>query len=73
MVIQSRPTDTGYEREPQADETQAVEEEQLQLDQDPQLPGNVETPDADNNRRQTPDSSIQDPNYEPVNSPRSWS
>ena len=54
----------------QADETQAMEEEQLQSDQDPQASGNVETPDADSNRRrQTPDSSIQYPDYEPGNSP----
>ena len=47
-------------------------EEQLQLDQDPQVPGNVETPDADNNRRrQTPGSSVQDPDYETGNSLRS--
>ena len=43
VVIQSRPTATGYERKPQADETQAMEEEQLQSDQDPQASGNVET------------------------------
>jgi len=46
-------------------------EEQQQLDQDPQVPENVETPDADRNRRQMPDSSAQDPDYDPPNSPRS--
>jgi len=45
-------------------------EEQQQLEQDSQVPENVETPDADRNRRkQTPDSSVQDPDYEPPNSP----
>ena len=63
---------TGYEREPQVVETQALVEEQQQLDQALQVPGNVETPDADRKRRrQTPDSSAQDPDYEPPNSPRS--
>ena len=72
MVIQSRPIVTGYEREPQVDERQALEEGQLQLDPNPQMPGNVETPDADNNRRRhTPDFSVQDPDYEHPNSPRS--
>jgi len=47
-------------------------EEQEHLDQDPQVPENVETPDADRDRRrQMPDSSVQDPDYEPPNSPRS--
>ena len=70
--VQSRPIATGYEREPLAIETQALREEQQQLDQDPQVPANVETPDADRNRRrQMPDSSAQDPDYEPPNSPRS--
>jgi len=51
---------------------QALVEEQLQLDQDPQVPENVETPDADKNRRrQTTGSSVRDPDYEPPNSPRS--
>jgi len=51
---------------------QALEEEQLQLEQGPQVPGNIETPDADSNRRrQMLDSSVQDPDYEPPNSPRS--
>jgi len=36
------------------------------------MPANVETPDADRNRRrQMSDSSAQDPDYEPPNSPRS--
>jgi len=69
--IQSRPIATGYERELQAIEMQALMQEQ-QLDQDPQVPANVETPDADRNRRrQMTDSSAQDPDYEPPNSPRS--
>jgi len=46
-------------------------EEQEQLDQDPQVPENVETPDADRNRRQMTYSSAQDPDYEPPDSPRS--
>ena len=47
-------------------------EEQEQIDQDPQVPENVETPDADRDRRrQLPDSSAQDPDYEPPNSLRS--
>jgi hypothetical protein len=33
---------TGDEREPQVVETQALEEEQLQLGQGPEVPGNVE-------------------------------
>jgi hypothetical protein len=71
VVIQSRPITTGDEREPQVVEMQALEE-QLQLEQGPQVPGNIETPDADSNRRrQTPDSSVQDPDYEPPNAPRS--
>jgi hypothetical protein len=44
----------------------------MQLEQDPQVPGNVKTSDADSNRRrQTPDSSMQYPDYEPPDSPRS--
>jgi len=62
----------GYEREPRVIETQALVEEQEQLDQDPQVSGNVETPEADRNRRrQMSESSAQDPDYEPPNSPRS--
>jgi hypothetical protein len=72
VVIQSQPITTGDEREPQVVETQALEEEQLQLEQGAQVPGNIETPDADSNRRrQTPDSSVQDPDYEPPNSSHS--
>jgi len=52
MVIQKRPIPTGDEREPQVVEMQALEEEQLQLDQVPQVPENAETPVADSNRRQ---------------------
>jgi len=70
--IESRPIATGFEHEPQVIETQALVKEQEQLDQDPQVPGNVETPDADRNgTRQMLDSSAQDPDYEPPNSPRS--
>ena len=69
---QSRAIATGYEREPRVIETQALVEEQEQLDQDPQVPENIVTPDADRDRRrQKPDSSAQDPDYEPSNSPRS--
>jgi hypothetical protein len=72
VVIQLRPIATGYELEPQIGETHGLEEEQLQLDQGLEVPGNVETPDADSNRmRQTPESSVQDPDYEYPNSPRS--
>jgi hypothetical protein len=64
VVIQSRPIATDYEPGPKVDE--ALKEVQLQLDQDPQVPGNVETPDADRiRRREAPDSSMQNPNYEP--------
>jgi hypothetical protein len=39
--------------------------EEQQLDQDPQVPGNVKTPHADRKRRRKmPDSSVQDPDYE---------
>ena len=56
--IQSRPIATGYEQE--------------QLDQDPQVAENIETPKADRSRRrQMPDSSARGPDYEPPNSPRS--
>jgi len=72
VVLRSRPTVTGYERGPQVNEKEAMEEEQLQSDQDPQASRDVETPDADSNRRkQRPDPSIQNPDYEPGNSPRS--
>jgi hypothetical protein len=68
MVIQSQPIIIGGEREPQIVETQALEEEQMKFDQDPQVPGNVESPIADRNRIQTPHSSVQDPDYEPPES-----
>ena len=56
----------GYEHEPQIVETQALVEEQKQLDRDPQMPENVETPATEGNRRKhMPDSSAQDPDYEP--------
>jgi len=70
--IQSRPIATGFEREPQVIETQALVEEQERLDQDPQVPENVENPDADRDRRrQMPYPSAQDPDYEHPSSPRS--
>jgi hypothetical protein len=69
-VIQSRPIVTSEERKPQVVEAQALEEEQLQLDQDPQVHENVGTPVAGGDRRrQIPDSSVQDPDYKPSNSP----
>jgi hypothetical protein len=72
VVIQSRPIVTSKEREPQVVEAQALEEERLQLDQDPQVHENVGTPVADGDRRrQIPDSSVQGPDYKPSNSPRS--
>jgi len=71
VEIKSRPVATGDERDPQVVETQAWGEEQLQLVQDPQLPGNVETPAVDRNSKGTPDSSVQDPDYERTISPRS--
>ena len=71
MVIQSRPNVTSEEREPQVGEEHALEEERLQLDQDPQVHENIGTPVADGVRRQIPDSSLQDPDYKPSNSPRS--
>jgi len=72
MEIQSRPIATDYEHEPQVVETQALGDEQQQLDQDTQVPGNVETPDTDGKRRRhMPNSSTQDPDYEPPNSTRS--
>jgi len=72
VVIQSRPIVTSEEREPQVVEAHALEEERLQLDQDPHVHENVETPVADGDRRrQISDSSVQDPDYKPSNSPRS--
>jgi len=65
VEIQSRPIVTGDERETQVVETQVLEEEQLQLDQGPQVPENVETPLEDGNRRQMPVSSVQHSDYEP--------
>lgn len=57
VVIQSRPMVTS-------DEPQAVEEEPLQLGQ------MIETPVVDRNvGRQTPDSSMQDPDFIPSDSP----
>jgi hypothetical protein len=40
VEIQLWPIATGYERELQVVETQALNEEQLQLEHDPQVPGN---------------------------------
>jgi hypothetical protein len=73
VEIYSRAFATGYELEPQVVETKTlVEEQQQYLHHNPQVPGNVETPVADRNRRrQTPESSAQNPDYEPPNSPRS--
>jgi len=63
---------TGYEREPQVIELRALVQEQEYLDQDPQVSENVETPEADRNRRRKmPESSAQDREFEPPNSPRS--
>jgi hypothetical protein len=62
----------GYEREPQVIELRALVQEQEYLDQDPQVSENIETPEADRNRRRKmPNSSAQDPDYEPPNSARS--
>jgi len=47
MVKQSRPIVTSEEREPQVVEAKALDEERLQLDQDPQVHGNIGTPVAD--------------------------
>ena len=57
VVIQSRPIVTIEERESQVVEAHALEEERLQLDQDPQVHENIGTPVADGVRRQIPDSS----------------
>jgi len=67
VVIQSRPIVTSEEREPQVVEAQALDEERLQLDQDSQVHDNIGTPVADGDRRQIPDSSLQDPDYKPSN------
>jgi len=70
--MQSRSIVTSEEREPQVGEAHALQEERLQLDQDPQVHENVETPVADGDKsRRIPDSSVQDPEYKPSNSPRS--
>jgi hypothetical protein len=69
VVIESRPVVTSEERKLQVVKAHALEEEQLQLDQDPQVHENVETPVADGDRRQISDSSGQDPDYKPSNSP----
>jgi hypothetical protein len=46
-----------------------MQEDPLQLDQNPQIPGNFETPVVYRNmRRLTPDSSVQDPDYKTSNS-----
>ena len=72
VVIQSRPIVTSEEREPQVDEEHALEEERLQLDKDPQVQENDETPVADGDKcRQIPDSSVRDPDYKPSYSSRS--
>ena len=72
VVMQSLPIVTSEERESQIGEEPALEEERLQLDQDHQVLENVETPVADDDRsRQILDSSVQDPEYKPSNSPRS--
>jgi hypothetical protein len=47
-----------------------LEEERLQLDQDPQVHENIETPVADGDRRQILDSSVQNPDYKPSDSSR---
>jgi hypothetical protein len=47
-----------------------LEEEKMQLEQDPPVNENVGTPVADGvRRRQIPDFSLQDPDYKPSNSP----
>ena len=69
---QSRPIAISDEREPQIFGMQVVQEERPQLERDSPASGYSETPDADRDgRRQPPDSSVQDPDYEPSNSPRS--
>ena len=47
VVIQWRPIVTSEEREPQVGEAHALEEERLQLGQDPKVQENVESPVAD--------------------------
>jgi hypothetical protein len=63
-VIQSRPMVNSKERDPRVDEPQTEEEEPLQLDQV------AETPVVGRNMgKRTPDSSVQDPDFAPSNSP----
>jgi hypothetical protein len=65
VKIQSRPIATG-EGELRVIEAQAIQQQPLQLDRNPQMPGNAETPVVDRNmRRQRTDSSAQNPDYEP--------
>jgi hypothetical protein len=69
VVIQSRPFATGDEREPQNVEPEAMQEDPLQSDQNSQILGNFETPFVYGNiRRQTPNSSVRDPDYKTSNS-----
>jgi len=69
VVIKSQPIVTGEERKPLNVEPQAMQEDPLQLDQNLEMPGNFETPDVYRSmRRQTPDSSVQDPDYKLSNS-----
>ena len=71
VEIKSRPIAISDVREPQIDGTQVVQEERSQLERDFPASGRRETPDADREgRRQPPDSSVQDPDYE-TSSPRS--
>jgi hypothetical protein len=63
-VIQSRPMVNSEERDPRVDEPQTVEEEPLQLDQIAETAGV-----GRNMGRRTPDSSVQDPDFAPSNSP----
>jgi hypothetical protein len=72
MIVQSRSIATGYEREPQNVEPQAMQWGPLQLNQNPRIPRKFETPVVDRNMmRETPDSSVQYPDYKPSNSPHS--
>jgi hypothetical protein len=72
VVIQSRPIATADEHEPQNVEPQTIEKDPLQLHQNPQTPGNFETPVVDRKtRRQTPGPSVQDPDHKYSNSPHS--
>ena len=72
VEIQSRPIAISDVREPRIDGSQVVQEERSQLERDSPASGCSETPDADREgRRQPPDSSVQNPDYEPSSSPRS--